>query len=122
MTGASARSEHVAVLRLLGSLVGDHLVLEANKHLLHGVVGFPLLEQGELVGLNGAVVLVDGGQVDLGHEVDGGGHHGVLGTAFDGQEEDTVVEVGVGGSNDGSIPLGEGLVVTLVETVRHTLV
>lgn len=47
---------------------------------------------------------------------------GIIRAALDEKEEDAVVKVGVGGTNNGAVPLGEGLVVSLVEAIRHGLV
>ena len=47
---------------------------------------------------------------------------GVFGATLDEQEEDAVVKVGVGGTNNGAVPLSEGLVISFVEAVRHGLV
>jgi len=113
------RSEHVSVSRLLGSLVGLHLGLDTLEDFLHGVFGFPVNEQRELGLLKHASGLVDGRQVSTGAEPDGGGNLGVLGSALNGEEVDTVVKVGVGGSDDRGVPLAERLVVTLVKTVRN---
>ena len=62
------------------------------------------------LGLDDAVGLVHGGDVDLGGELGGHGDGGVLGPALDLHEVDAVVEVGVGGSDNSSVPVGEVVV------------
>lgn len=47
---------------------------------------------------------------------------GIFGAALEKKEENAVVKVGVGRTNNGAVPLGEGLVVSLVEAIRHGLV
>lgn len=114
-------SEHVTVSWLLGSLVGDHFVLEANQNLLHGVLRSPLNKHGELGGLNSSSRLVHRWEVDAGVKLDNRSDHGVLRTALNLQEIDTVVKVCVRGSNKSGVPPGEGLVIALVKTVGNVL-
>lgn len=38
------------------------------------------------------------------------------------EEVDTIIEVSVGGTDNGTIPAREGLVVAVVKTIGHTLV
>ena len=57
-------SVHVAVSWLRGLLVGDHLVLQTDENLLHGVLWVPVLEHVESL-LNLAVLLVNAWNVDL---------------------------------------------------------
>jgi len=91
-------------------LVSDHLCFKSNEHFLHGGLGVPVSEKVEFGGLDDAVGLVHGGDVDLGGELGGHGDGGVLGPALDLHEVDAVVEVGVGGSDNSSVPVGEVVV------------
>ena len=105
------RSVHVAVSWLRSLLVHDHLVLEANEKLLHGVLWVPVLEHVEGL-LNLAVVLVNAWKVNFGGELDLWWNHWVLITANDGHIEDPVVKVGVLWTNDYAIPVCETFIVT----------
>lgn len=104
-------SEHIAVSWLSSLLVVDHLVLEADQELLHGVLWVPVLEHVERL-LNLTILLVHAWEVDLGGELDIWGNCWVAIAANDGQHVDPVVEVGVWRADDGSIPVSEGLIVT----------
>ena len=66
----------------------------------------------ELRGLNSAVAWVHTWQVYLRLEADLGCLHGVVGTAPNGSEENTIVELGIGWPNDSTIPFSESSVVT----------
>ena len=59
-----------------------------------------------------SVGLVDEWQVNLGRKPYFGRLVGVIGAALDVQEVDTVVIVGVGWSDDSSVPIGESLVLS----------
>lgn len=117
--GRHLRSVHVTIGGLGQVLVGFHFIEEALEHLLHGGLTVPVSKEGELVGLDGSVLLVHGGDVDLGGESSGHWLIGVVRSASDGDEVDSVVELSVGGSNDSSVPVSEGLVGTVIETVRE---
>ena len=75
----------------------------------------------ELSRLNSAVVGVHTWQVNFRLEADLGGLHGVVWTASDGQEENTIVEFGIGWSNNCAIPLSEGSVITYAHQSILTL-
>jgi hypothetical protein len=115
--GRQTCSVHVAIGRLGKVLVGLHFVIESLDHLLHGGLTVPVLKEGELAGLNSSVLLVDGRKVDLRGEFRLHGGVRVLRSTSDCHEIDSVVELGVGGSNDSSVPVGEGLIGGVVETV-----
>ena len=93
-------------------LVLDHLILDGNQGSLHGVGVRPITEERELVGLNSPIGLVHKGEVHLRNEIHLRGSLGVVRSALDVQEVDSVVEVGVGRAYDGSIPVSEALVVS----------
>jgi len=105
-----ACSVHVAVGGLGQVLVGFHFSEETCEQLLHGGLTVPVSEERELAGLDGSVVLVDGGDVDLGSEFSTHGGIRVLSSTSDCHEVNTIVELGVGGSNNSSVPVGEGLI------------
>ena len=90
----------------------DHLILEADEYLFHVVFGFPMREDGELGGLDLSVLLVHTGHIDFRTEGNFRRLVWVVWPAPDGQEIDTVVIVGVGWSDDGSLPVGEGGIVS----------
>jgi hypothetical protein len=108
--GRHACSVHVTIGGLGQVLVGFHFSEETGEEFLHGGLTVPVLEEGELARLNGSVVLVDGGDVDLGGELGAHGNVRVLRSTGDSDEVDPVVELGVGRSNDSSVPGGEGLI------------
>jgi len=53
-----ACSVHVAIGGLGQVLVGNHFILEPDEGFLHGGLAVPVLEELELIHLNGTVVLV----------------------------------------------------------------
>jgi len=69
-----------------------------------------------------AIRLVHTGHVDLRVEEDFGLLCGVLFAGLDSQEVDAPVIRSVGGTHDRAVPEGKGLVVGLVQAVRHRLV
>ena len=97
---------------MIDVLVGDHLVLEADKNLFHVVFGFPLLEDVELCGFNSPIGSVHARQGHLRLEMHLGGLHGVVRPTLKCQEENTVVEFGVRWPNDRAVPVSEGSVIT----------
>ena len=105
-------SIHLAISLLSQFLVCYHFILNGNQSLLHTVVTLPVSEQWELGWLNLSCWGVHTWQVDLGLEMHLGWGVGVVGTAFNGQEVNSVVEVCVGWPNDCSVPVCEWLVVT----------
>ncbi len=92
---------------MLEFLVVDHLVLQCHKDFFHGILLLPLCEHRELAGFDGAVALVDTWQVDFASELYLRLDLGVLGSALDLKEVNSVIEVSVGGSDNGTVPLGE---------------
>ena len=104
-------SVHVTVSRLRKLLVGDHLVLEADEDFLHSGRRIPVLEQSEVIS-DLAVALVDRRNVDLRSKSDRWRRFGIAVTARDNQHVDSVVHVSVGRADDGTVPVGECLVVT----------
>ena len=63
-------------------------------------------------------MLVNTGDVDLRHEPHFWRLGWVLGTTNELQHVDAIVEVSVSWSNDSSIPVCEGLVITFIESIR----
>lgn len=118
----STISVHGTVSRLLGALVLDHLLLKADQDCLHGVGSLPVGKLVELFGVNLASCLVDTGQVNFRVEENLGLYGGVLLTSQNSQEVNTSVESSIGGSNDGAVPVGKALIVSLIEAVRYRLV
>ena len=88
-------------------LVVDHLVLQGHKDFFHGVLLLPLGEHGELADFDAAVVLVNTWEVDFACELYLRLNLGVLGSTLDCKEVDSVVEVGVRGADNGTVPLSE---------------
>lgn len=115
--GASC-SVHVTVGGLWELLVGQHFVLESDEAVFHALVVSPRLENAE-AGFNVAVGLVDGGDVDLRVKLDLRRSGRIVLAALDRQEVNSIVEVRAGRPDDRTVPLGERLVVTLVEAVGH---
>ena len=66
--------------------------------------------------------MVNGGDVDFGHKSHFRRDCWVIGAAHDRKHVDAVVEVCVGWPNDGSVPVGERLVVALVQPVGDGLI
>ena len=116
-----ASSVHISVTWLGVLFVCNHLLLEADENLFHGRFWTPLLEQGELV-FNKPVWLVHWRHVDLRLEADLGCLSGIVGATGDGQTINSTVHVSVGGTDDRSVPVGESLVVSGIETVADALV
>ena len=100
--------------------MGNHLILEADQEFFHGIFCLPLSKDTELSWLYLSVVGVHTWDVDLGHEAHIWVLSRVVGSAFDCQEIDTIVEVSVGRSDNCSIPLSEGSVITCAQTLRFT--
>lgn len=82
----------------------------------------PVLEKIELGGLNTAVVLVYGGNVDLGSEANLRRLLGVVGSGDNGQEVDATVELRISGADNRGVPVLEVGVVGVVQTVGDGLV
>lgn len=104
-------SIHVTVSWLRGLLIADHLVLDSDENLLHGVLWVPVFEHVEGL-LNLSIWLVNTWKVHFGIELDFWGLHWIVITTGDGHHVDPVVEVGVWWTNDGTIPVCERLIVT----------
>lgn len=119
LIAVASYSVHVTVGGLWELLVGQHFVFESDEAFLHALVVSPLLENGE-AGFDVAVGLVDGGDVDLRVELDHRRRGRIVLAALDRQEVNSIVEVGAGRPDDRTVPLREGLVVTLIEAVGHT--
>jgi len=107
---------------LLGGFIGNHFVLDGNENLLQGGLRVPVLEQLELSRFKDTIVLVNAGDVDLRVELEFGGNHRVVSTAFNRHEVNIIVENGVGRANNGTVPFSERLIISLVQTVAHGLV
>lgn len=102
--------------------VCNHLLLESDQNLLHSSFLVPLNEQWELAWLNNSVWLVHRWNVNLGLETDLGGDSWIVWTASNGQGVNSAVHFSVWRTNDGSIPISESLIVTLVKSIRDTLI
>jgi len=114
---AFERSVLSALGGLRGALISDHLLLQGREHVLdaHGraVPGSQVPVLGE-VNITAATYRR---KVHLRVEFDSRGLRRVVLSADDREEEDAAVEGGAGGSDDGAVPVGEGLVVGVVQTV-----
>ena len=97
----------------------DHLILEADEYLFHVVFGFPVREDGELRGLNLSSLLVHARHIDFRTEGNFRGLVRVVGATPYSQEVDTVVIVGVGRSDDGSLPVSEGGIVSYSQQCKN---
>ena len=104
-------SKHVTVGWLRGLLIVDHLILDSDENLLHGVFWVPVFEHVEGL-FNLTIRLVNTWQVDFGLELEIWGSHWVVIATGDDDHVDPVVEVGVWWTNDGTIPVCERLIVT----------
>ena len=122
MLSYSTISVHVTFLGLIEALVGDHFLLKLKQDAFHVGLPVPVLEQVELGGLNAAVVLVNGGNVDLGSEANLRRLLGVVGSGDDGQEVDATVELRVSGADNRGVPVLEVGVVGVVQTIGDGLV
>lgn len=91
-------------------LVSNHLILQAYKDFLHGVLCSPVCKNTELVIIDLSIGLVNRRKIDFGIKADFRGLFGIVRTAFDCEEVDAVIEVSVGRPNDSSIPISEGLI------------
>lgn len=111
-------SVHVAVSGLVKVLVGDHFIFDGDENFLHGGFTVPVLQEGKLAGVELTCCLVNRGDVNFGVKLHSHGDIGILGTTDDRQEINTVVEFCVGRSNNGSIPVGERLIVSIIESIR----
>ena len=68
--------------------------------------------------VNVAISLVNGRDVDLGVELHLRCLSRVVFTAYDAEEVDAAIESGTRGSYNSAVPVGEGLIVRVVKTVR----
>jgi len=116
-----ASSVHISVSGLGVLFVCNHLLFEADEDLFHGRFWTPLLEQGEVIG-DQPVGLVYWWHVDLWLELYLGWRCRVVGTTSDGQTVNATVHIGVGWTDDRSVPVGESLVISGIKTVRDALV
>lgn len=105
-------SEHVAICRLGKLLVVDHLIFDADQNLFEGVTTVPVGKHMELVALNDTSGLVDAWQVDLGVEFESGRNIRVVLISDDLKHVNAVVEVRVGWTDNGSVPVNEFFIVT----------
>jgi hypothetical protein len=112
---------HIAIGWLREFLVGQHFVLKSNQTGFHTHFWLPILENFE-ASLNCAVTLVDRWNVDLGGEPNNRWSNRVILSTLKSQEVDAIVEVCAGRSNNRTIPVSKGLVITLVETIRNAAV
>ena len=97
---------------MLKPLVLDHLVLDSNEDLLHGISVVPVYEHRKLRGLNSTIGLVHKWEVDFRLELNRHRFGRILITALDFHHVNTVVEVSVWWTNDGTVPLSETFVIT----------
>lgn len=109
-------SVHVAISGLGQVLVGFHLLKDSGEHLFDSGLAVPVSEERELARLNGSIVLVNRRDVNLGSELSSHGDIRVLRSACDSDEVDSVVELSVGRSNDGTVPVSERLIGSVIES------
>lgn len=110
-------SVHLSISGLCQFLVGRHFLPEGVQHFLHVTVCVPSAERFDFADVDSALT-VNAREVNLGHECDCGRSIGVLSAADDRQHVDAVVEIGAWWSDDRAVPVSEGLVVSLVKSVR----
>lgn len=91
--------------RLAKRLIAVHLLFETGQDILNPVVGLPAPEDGELGADQGAIVLVDAGEVDAGFEDHVGRAGGVVGAAVDQKGVESVLGGGHVRSEDGRVPV-----------------
>jgi 5-carboxymethyl-2-hydroxymuconate isomerase len=115
-------SVHISISWLWCLFVLDHLILETNQDLLHGVVWVPVFEHVELALLNNTIILVDGWNIDLRIEFNSAWDHRIAVSANDLHHVNPVIEVSALRSNNSAIPVGERLIVTLVKSIRDVLI
>ena len=112
---------HVAISRLWYFLVCNHFLFNGDEDVFHWVnisFGVPLFKLCVFIEINFSVLLVNRGDVDLRHEPHLWRLSWVLVTTNELQHVDAIVEVSVSWSNDSSIPVCEGLVITFIESIR----
>ena len=102
-------------------LVGNHLILEADQEFFHGIFCLPLSKDTELSWLYLSVVGVHTWNVHLWEETHIWVLGRIVGAAFDCQEIDTIIKVSVGRSDDCSIPLSKGSVITYAKILDSLL-
>jgi hypothetical protein len=112
-------SVHVAVSGLVKILVSDHFVFDGNEDFLHGSFAVPVLQEGKLGRVKLSSWLVNRWDVDHRVEFDSHGNVGVLGTTDDWHEVNAVVKFSVGWANNGSVPVSERLIVSIIKSVRY---
>jgi len=115
-------SVHISICRLRSFFICDHFLLKANEHFFHSSFMVPVLEKMELGGLNDSICCVHWGEVDLRVETNLHSDSWVLGSAADRHEVDSIIEDGVWGANNCAIPVSEGIIRCVVETVWNRLV
>ena len=77
----------------------------------------PLFKLCVFIEIDSSVLLVNRGDVDLRHEPHLWGLNWILVTTNELQHVDAIVKVSVSWSNDSSIPVGESLVITFIESI-----
>ena len=90
----------------------DHLVLDSNEDLLHGIATVPVLEHRKLRGLDFTICLIHEWEIDFRLELNRHRFGGILFTALNFHHVNTVVEISVWWTNDGAVPLEETFVIT----------
>ena len=112
MLSARSASVHVSISWLWKFLVLDHLLLDADQDLLHGVSRVPVFEHGEFVWINLSVSLVDERKVNFGVELNLWSLSWVVLSASDVHHVNSVVEVGVLWTNNCTVPVCETFIIT----------
>ena len=79
--------------RLFESFVGYHIVFDGHQYIFESGGLLPVLEQRQVV--DSSVALVDAGQVDFIIEFEDGCLLRIVGSAFNAQTVDSVLEVGL---------------------------
>lgn len=115
-------SVHVTILGLSVLSIRDHFLLKTNQDFLHSGFRVPFGEQTKLASFDGSIVLVNRWNVDFWVEANCWGDCWVVWTTGYGKEIDAAIEVGVGGSNDCTVPVSESLIISFVQSVWNALV
>ena len=102
--------------------VCNHLLLESDQNLLHSSFLVPLNEEWELAWFNNSVGLIHRWNVNFGLEADLRGYSWIVRSASNGQGVNSAVHFSVGRTNNSSIPISESLIVSLVKSIRDTLI
>ena len=98
------------------ALVGDHLLLQSSQHVLNSHSGSVPVAKAVASEVH-LTLVVHRWEIDLGVELAGRSLNRVVFTADNREEVNAAVECGTRGANDSAVPVGEGLIVGVVQTV-----